>query len=111
VALDASVVEKLRATWVRQTPPRSFDSAPQAVRYAIDPHGASLRMTALWRGVNNLRLAAQKTRKDRKSHETAYCDFIYCAIRGGMVECWRVELIAVVLFRRLLSRCGWAARM
>src|SRR5580704_9760410 len=33
----------------------------------MDARGASLRMTALW-GVKSIRLATQKTRKDRKSH-------------------------------------------
>jgi hypothetical protein len=30
-----SVVEKLRAAWERKAPPRSFDSAPQALYHAI----------------------------------------------------------------------------
>jgi hypothetical protein len=44
----ASVVEKLRTAWVRLAPPRSFDSAPQALVYAINLCGAPLRMTILW---------------------------------------------------------------
>jgi hypothetical protein len=32
----ASVVEKLRAAWVRSAPPRSFDSAPQALYHPIN---------------------------------------------------------------------------
>src|ERR1700723_3577459 len=58
---------KARKSICQQASPGSFDCAPKAVRYAIDPRGASLRMTALW-GVKSIRLATQKTRKDRKSH-------------------------------------------
>jgi hypothetical protein len=31
-----SVVEKLRAAWANQAPPRSFDSAPQALCHTIN---------------------------------------------------------------------------
>ncbi len=33
---------------VEQAPSRSFDSAPQALRHAINLLGAPLRMTILW---------------------------------------------------------------
>ena len=48
VLLSGSVVEKLRAAWVRHAPPRSFDSAPQALCHPINRWGAPLRMTILW---------------------------------------------------------------
>jgi hypothetical protein len=93
----ASVVEKLRAAWVRSAPPGSFDSAPssavsrdKSVRrsaqdddfvrglryrwlgYAENTNRSkksqALRMTALSGGLKYRWLVMQKTRKVRKSH-------------------------------------------
>ena len=54
---------------------RLFDSAPQAVRYAIDPRGASLRMTPLW--------GLQKTGKSERATSFGDAALCYPICRGS----------------------------
>jgi hypothetical protein len=48
--VPVSVIEKLRAAWAGQAPSGSFDYALCTLCQAIDPRGASLRMTGLSEG-------------------------------------------------------------
>jgi hypothetical protein len=65
-AAGVSVVEKLRAAWVNEAPPRSFDSAPQALFHRIHLWGAPLRMTILWGGGIQLVEYAENTKRSKK---------------------------------------------
>jgi hypothetical protein len=83
-----SICQQSSPGFLRQAQDRLFDCAPYAVRYAIGPRGASLRMTPWW-GMKNFRLATQKTREDLKKSQALGMTI---HLEGFAIGCWWREL-------------------
>jgi hypothetical protein len=66
--LAAPVSEKLRAAWVSEAPPGSFDSAPESAVSGDKSVRRSAQDDGFAGGLEYNWLTMQKTRKDRTNH-------------------------------------------